>query len=126
MRQTAKNTDPVERLGIDADRLRLALAAQILSAVARASASSTVRSRSASARILADASAPSARACAAMRCRSDCMRDRIAWVFSCGRSARRMRTSSIDAERLASRAFTWSRMLPHDRVARCADSTSSS
>ena len=42
-----------------------------------------------------DASAPSARACRATRSRSDCMRDRIACVFSSGRSARRMRTSSM-------------------------------
>ena len=83
-----------ERLGEDADRLGVALAAQDLRLRARASAISTRRSRSARARIRWPTSAPCARSSLASRSRSVCIRRKIAWLFSGGRSARLMRTST--------------------------------
>ena len=46
-------------------------------------------------------------------------------MFSSGRSARRMRTSSIETPKLFISAFTWSRIVAMMR-SRSADSTSSS
>ena len=53
------------------------------------------------------------------------MRDRIALVFSSGRSARRIRTSSIETPKPFISTFTWSRIVAMI-WSRLADSTSSS